>query len=72
MTNAEILRGRLGLVTEEELALALDVKVSTLETWRAQETGPCHTKLGKQVFYHVDDIDKWVQASKCPCSRYPA
>ena len=34
------LRGRLGLLNEEELATALDVKAETLRVWRTNKTGP--------------------------------
>lgn len=56
----QFLRARLGLVTEDELAAALDLKVSTLQAWRADRTGPSFTKLGKSVFYRQADVEEWI------------
>lgn len=53
------LRYDLGLLTEEELAAALELQVSTLQTWRSTAAGPHFVKLGKSVFYRRQDIEVW-------------
>jgi len=56
-------RLRLGLLTDEELAVTLKVTANTLETWRGQGKGPAWVKLGKQVFYRLTDVRKWIDSS---------
>jgi hypothetical protein len=63
---ADALREELGLLLPEELAAAIGITVNTLAQWRAQKTGPVPTLLGKRVFYHVRDVEKWVEESKRP------
>lgn len=59
--NAERARAKLGMLTEEEMAAALSLSsVSTLATWRSQGKGPSYAKLGKSVFYMVDDVADWI------------
>lgn len=53
-------RGVVGLLTEQIVALALDVQPSTLATWRSHGTGPDYVKLGKGVFYTVSALSAWV------------
>lgn len=53
-------RQRLGLLTPEELAVTLKVTESTLQTWRSEGAGPLCIKLGKQVFYRMNDIQDWI------------
>ncbi len=54
------LRGVLGLVTPDELAEALSLQEGTLSVWRSKGEGPAYIKLGKQVFYRLQDLDFWV------------
>lgn len=53
------LRYDLGLLTEEELAAALELQVSTLQAWRSSGQGPHFVKLGKSVFYRRSDVEVW-------------
>lgn len=53
-------RTSLGLLTEEELADALDVSVETLAKWRAAGSGPAFTRPSKKVFYRLADVQVWV------------
>lgn len=57
------LRAGFGIVTEEELANSLELKVETLASWRMKSSGPSFTKLGKTVFYRVQDIQLWIDAN---------
>lgn len=64
-TPPEVIRWALGLLTPNELAGALGVKEGTLSVWRSTGEGPKFIKLGKQVFYRLDDMSQWVW------SKYP-
>lgn len=60
-TLAEQIRGALGLIPEELAAEVLLLRsVDTLATWRSQKKGPAYVKLGKRVFYTVNDLQIWV------------
>jgi len=62
-TLAVQIRGALGLITEEVAAEVLLLKsVDTLATWRSQKKGPTYVKLGKRVFYTVNDLGQWIVA----------
>lgn len=55
------IRNALGLITEEDMAKTLMLNsVSTLATWRSQKKGPAYVKLGKRIFYTVNDLRDWV------------
>lgn len=57
-------RHRLGLLTEEDLALMLGLKsTATLATWRHAGQGPMYVKLGKGVFYREDDVALWISTA---------
>jgi hypothetical protein len=49
------------LLTTKETAEALRLKEHTLENMRWQGTGPPFRKLGGRVFYHIDDLRKWLR-----------
>lgn len=55
------LRGVIGLITPAELAVAISVTEQTLSTWRTNGEGPDFVKLGKGVFYRLEDILAWVK-----------
>lgn len=66
-------RGRLGLLTEQETAETLLLtSADTLATWRSQKKGPSYVKLGKRVFYTVPDLAAWINekaAEQCATRR---
>lgn len=49
-----------GILSVEDLAIALDVTAETLETWRGKGRGPRFAKLGRAVFYRIDDVTAWI------------
>jgi hypothetical protein len=49
------------LLTTTETAEGLRLKEHTLENMRWQGTGPAFLKLGGRVFYHIDDLRKWLK-----------
>lgn len=57
---AQVTRDRLELLTEEDLAAALNLEPTTIASWRRDGGGPVPTKLGKQVFYQLDDVRDWL------------
>lgn len=59
-------RNKLGLLTEDELAHALGVTPTTMATWRAAKRGPPVVKLGKSIFFLLDDVKAWVVARRIP------
>lgn len=54
------IRDILGLLTEDELAEGLGIKVSTVGFWRYKRIGPKHIRLGKNVYYRVRDVQEWI------------
>ncbi len=54
------MRRDLGILNEDELAQALDITTATLATWRGAGSGPKYTKLGKSVFYRLENLKDWI------------
>lgn len=48
------------LLTPDELAAKLRVKVGTLYAWRNRRTGPPSLKVGGSVRYRRSDVDEWL------------
>lgn len=67
--KGEALRQKLGLITQEELALLLEVSVDTLREWRRLKQGPDFVKTGKNVMYREADIQEWVKRNVVPVVR---
>ena len=57
---ARQLRAHIGLVTEDELTHMLNISKHTLQIWRMKGGGPRFVKLGKNVFYTINDINAWI------------
>lgn len=66
-----MLRSRLGLVTQEELALMLDVSADTLREWRRLRQGPDYVRTGKGVMYRESDIKGWLERNVVPLAGKP-
>lgn len=62
--QARELRRVMGIVTEQELADALEVTTSTLSAWRGKDTGPRPVHLGKSVYYQISEVKQWVERSQ--------
>lgn len=52
------------LITSEELAEELRVKVDTLRQWRHKKTGPAFTRVGRFVRYRRSDVDAYLEANR--------
>ena len=51
-------------LTSAQAADALALPESTLKTWRSEGRGPTYCKLGRRVFYAVEDLREFVEARK--------
>jgi len=40
------------------------VRVGTLANWRCQGRGPAYHKIGRNVFYSVDDLEAWERSCR--------
>jgi predicted DNA-binding transcriptional regulator AlpA len=50
------------LLTPEETAEKLRIKVRTLKDWRVQGRGPRAMRYGNFVRYKVSDVQEWIDA----------
>jgi excisionase family DNA binding protein len=48
-------------MTRPELANALKVPVSTLNTWASRGTGPAYVIVGKHSRYRWSDVEAWLE-----------
>ena len=60
MVRCAALRGKLEILTQEELAQVLDVTPDTLREWRRLKQGPDFVKAGKNVMYRERDVLSWL------------
>lgn len=58
--DADKLRAQLSIVYPPVLARALGMSESALQNWRVTGNGPKFVKLGKNVFYRVEDVRDWL------------
>ena len=49
-----------GYLTEQQVALLLDVKEQTLRTWAVRRKGPPRTVVGNRQLYRVKKFDQWL------------
>ncbi|WP_314612466.1 helix-turn-helix transcriptional regulator [Streptomyces stackebrandtii] len=45
-----------------DLAERYGVSVATIHAWNYQHSGPPRMRLGKRVFYRLDDVLAWEEA----------
>jgi hypothetical protein len=60
------LRSKLGLLTQEELAVLIEVSPDTLREWRRLKQGPDYVKAGKGVMYREKDVLRWLERNLVP------
>jgi hypothetical protein len=46
-------------------AKILGLRPGTLEVWRSQSRGPRYKKIGRKVFYDIDDLEEFANDSTC-------
>jgi len=58
--DLSVIRQRLNVITESQLAELLNVKTQTLAVWRSEGSGPSYIKpTSKTVLYKLDHLDQW-------------
>jgi predicted DNA-binding transcriptional regulator AlpA len=55
-----LVRERVKILTECELACALGITEATLAQWRKNKNAPAHVKVGRRIFYHDVAVDQWL------------
>jgi hypothetical protein len=48
--------------TQEEAAVIIGVKPTTLAMWRHKGRGPRYLKIGRSCFYLESDLESWLDA----------
>lgn len=48
------------LLTEKDLAAALQMKPQSLADWRHRGQGPRYVKMGQLVRYRISDVQEWL------------
>jgi len=52
------------LLNERQATKVLGVAVQTLRNWRCLRVGPPYVKIGRRVFYLMDDLKHYVNAHR--------
>jgi predicted DNA-binding transcriptional regulator AlpA len=51
-------------VSERRVAKMLGLSQRQLQRWRKEGKGPPSTKIGRRVFYELDELQKWIDRKK--------
>jgi len=57
------------LLNEKEAAHQLGLSTKTLQAWRWHRKGPAYRKLGRRVFYTLEDLHAFVDSRRIECSE---
>lgn len=49
-----------GLFSEAELACHLSLSIWGLRAWRRRDYGPLFIKIGKSVYYRIEDVEAFL------------
>lgn len=52
------------LLGERRVAKMLGCSLRTLQRWRTEGKGPPSTKIGRKVFYELNDLQEWIDRGK--------
>ena len=52
------------LLGERRVAKMLGCSLRALQRWRAKGKGPAFTKVGRKVFYELNDLQEWIDRGK--------
>jgi Helix-turn-helix domain len=52
------------LLGERRVAKTLGCSLRTLQRWRIEGKGPPFTKIGRKVFYELNDLQEWIDRGK--------
>lgn len=50
-------------VNTEELAYILGLGIEAIRQWRARKQGPPYFKIGRQCWYHKDELRAWLKTN---------
>jgi predicted site-specific integrase-resolvase len=50
------------LLPDTKAARYLPVSVHTLRSWRRHGHGPAFVRIGRKVFYDLNDIEQWISS----------
>lgn len=60
----------LKLLTPEQVADILQIKVQTLAVWRCRrKDSPNYISIGGKVLYHESDVLAWLESKKVICTH---
>lgn len=63
---------RMILLTTEDAAEKMWVKIQTLAGWRHRRFGPKYIKRGQTILYQLDHIEEWLARQVIDPSSWPA
>lgn len=52
------------LIPNAEAAKILGVIVQTLANWRLQQRGPAYIRLGRKIYYRVEDLQDYILSKR--------
>ena len=52
------------LLRPDELASLLGIPLATIYRWRRRGDGPCGIRLGRQVRYRREDVERWLDEQR--------
>jgi predicted DNA-binding transcriptional regulator AlpA len=60
----EIIIGERRLIGERCVAATLGYSQRQLQRWRRERKGPPSTKIGRRVFYEINELQEWIKRKK--------
>ena len=60
----EIVIGERRYISERRVAAMLGCAPRTLQRWRTEGKGPPSTKIGRKVYYELNELQKWMDREK--------
>ena len=60
----EIIIGERRFIGERRVAEMLGYSLRTLQRWRTEGKGPPSTKIGRKVYYELNDLQEWIDREK--------
>jgi predicted DNA-binding transcriptional regulator AlpA len=60
----EIIIGERRLIGEHRVAAMLGYSQRQLQRWRRERKGPPSTKIGRRVYYEINELQEWIKRKK--------
>ena len=51
-----------GYLTEQQFCEAIGKTPRTARLWRKRRYGPPYVRIGREIFYPIDDAQRWLRA----------